>query len=150
MLNQLLAFTLDARHYAVPLDCVRRIVRIVEPTPLPKAPEIVTGVINMGGNIIPVLDIRKRFSLPCREATLSDQLIVANTRKRTVALAVDSVTGIVERPAEQITTVAEVVPGTKYVAGVTKFHDDVLLIHDLDEFLFPEEDKQLEVLASRT
>ena len=149
MLNQLLAFTLDSCHYAVPLDCVQRIVRIVEATPLPKAPEIVTGVINMAGKIIPVLDVRKRFSLPCREASLSEQLIIANTRNRSVALAVDSVRGIVERSEEQVTTAAEVVPGTKYITGVTKLEDGILLIHNLDEFLFPEEDRQLAGLASR-
>ena len=70
-------FTLDGLFYAVSLSAVSRVIRAVEITPLPKAPPIVLGVINLGGRIIPVVNIRKRFLLPERELELTDQLIVA-------------------------------------------------------------------------
>ena len=63
---QLIVFTLNEQRYALYLSVVERIVRIVRITPLPKAPEIVSGVINVAGRIIPVLDTRKRFRLPER------------------------------------------------------------------------------------
>jgi purine-binding chemotaxis protein CheW len=69
----LVVFTLDARRYAVPLSTVERIIRAVEITPLPQAPEIVLGVINVQGRIIPVVNTRKRFRLPECDIRLSDQ-----------------------------------------------------------------------------
>ena len=53
-------FRLDEQHYAVPLSVVERIVRMVDITPVPKTPEIVLGVINVQGSVIPVVDIRRR------------------------------------------------------------------------------------------
>ena len=76
-MSQCVVFTLDERFYAIRLSAVSRVVRAVEITPLPKAPPIVIGVINLGGRIIPVVNIRRRFRLPERELELTDQLIVA-------------------------------------------------------------------------
>ncbi len=101
--NQFVVFTLDGQAYALHLSVVERIVRVVEVTPLPKAPEIVLGVVNVGGKIIPVIDIRKRFRLHGREIDLSDQLVIANTLHRRVALVVDSVIGVIERSVPEVT-----------------------------------------------
>jgi chemotaxis signal transduction protein len=60
----LVVFTLDEQRYALHLDAVKRIVRAVEVTPLPKAPQIVLGVVNVQGKVIPVMNLRSRFSLP--------------------------------------------------------------------------------------
>ena len=59
--DQIVVFALDEPRYALPLSAVERVVRAVEITPLPKAPEIVLGVINMQGQVVPAVDIRKRF-----------------------------------------------------------------------------------------
>jgi purine-binding chemotaxis protein CheW len=148
MRYKFVVFTLNEQRYAVELSAVQRIVRIVEVTPLPKAPEIVLGVINLQGIIIAVFDIRKRFGLHEAEMDLSDQLIIARTATRTVALAVDSVSGIIERSEEEITESGRFVPGSEYLEGVAKVEDSILLIHNLDRFLCLEEEKQLqEVLA---
>jgi purine-binding chemotaxis protein CheW len=61
-LNQLVVFAFDEQRYALHLSAVERIVRMVEITPLPKAPEIVLGVVNVQGRIVPIVNIRKRFS----------------------------------------------------------------------------------------
>ena len=74
-LIRLVHFNFDDQKYALFLSAVVRIIRVVEITGLPKAPEIVLGVINMHGLIIPVFDIRKRFRLPQREIQLDHQLI---------------------------------------------------------------------------
>lgn len=60
-LNQLVVFAFDEQRYALHLSAVERIVRMVEITPLPKAPEIVLGVVNVQGRIVPIVNIRKRF-----------------------------------------------------------------------------------------
>ena len=69
----MVVFALDEPRYALLLSAVEKVVRAVEITPLPKAPEIVVGVINAQGRILPVLDIRKRFRLPAREMKPDDR-----------------------------------------------------------------------------
>ena len=142
-LIRLVNFNLDDQKYALFLSAVIRIIRVVEITSLPKAPEIVLGVINMHGLIIPVFDIRKRFRLPQREMQLDDQLIIASTSKRTVALLVDSVNDVIEIPEEKIIAGEKILPGLEYVEGVVKTEDGMILIHDLEQFLSLQEEKAL-------
>jgi purine-binding chemotaxis protein CheW len=146
MLNQLVVFTLDAQRYALPLASVQRVVRMVEVTRLPKAPDMVLGVIDLQGNIIPVMSIRKRFGLAEPETTLSDQLIVADTATRSIALVVNSVTEVVERKVEEVNEAENIVPGAQYVEGIIKFDDGILFIHNIDRFLSKKEEQQLDDL----
>jgi len=141
-LYQLVAFTLNRQPYALLLASVRQVLRMVEVTPLPKAPEIVLGVINLHGTVVPVLSIRRRMGLVEAEA-LSDQLIVADTASRRVALVVDAVTGIVERTTEEIIKAGRIVPGAEHVEGIAKLEEGMLFIHNLDLFLSQPEEIQL-------
>ena len=140
--DKLVVFTLDEQQYALRLSAVHRVVRMVEITPLPKAPEIIHGVIDMQGHIIPVVNIRKRFRLPEREVRMNDQLIIAYTSRRTVAIAADAVGSVVEHTG--IIPGEEIVPGLEYVEGVTRLEDGIVLIHDLDRFLSLDEEKLLD------
>jgi purine-binding chemotaxis protein CheW len=148
-LNQLVAFTLNSQPYALRLACVRQVLRMVEVTPLPKAPEIVLGVVSLHGTVVPVLSIRRRVGLTEREASLSDQLIVADTARRIVALVVDAVIGVVERSNEEITEAERIVPGAQYVEGIARLEKDMLFIHNLDRFLSQHEESQLHVALAK-
>lgn len=147
--NQYVVFTLDGQRYALYLSAAERIIRVVEITPLPKAPEIVLGIINIGGQIIPAVNIRKRFRLPERELNLSDILIIAETPRRTVALMADDVSGVIEGPEQDITEAKEILPRMEYVKGVVKLKDGMILINDLDKFLSLEEEKALDDAMSK-
>jgi purine-binding chemotaxis protein CheW len=142
--KQLIVFNLDEQRYALHPSAVERIVRAVEVTALPKAPEIVIGVVNVQGRIIPVVNIRKRFRLPEREISLSDQLIIARTSKRTVALVADAMSGVVECSDQQVITAEKILAGMEYIEGVAKLESGRILIHDLNEFLSLEEEKALD------
>lgn len=140
-----LIFTLDDHKYALHRDAVERCVRAVAITPLPKAPPIVLGLINVAGRIIPVLNIRERFRLPWREIQLADELIIARAARRTVALVVDAVGGLSARPTRARVPAGQVLPGLEYVEGVVRLEDgDIVLIHDLDRFLSIEEAQALD------
>jgi purine-binding chemotaxis protein CheW len=148
MFNQLVAFIVDEQQYALALTTVQRVVQMVEITPLPKAPEVVLGVIDFHGTILPVMNMRKRFGRTAAEADLNDQLIVADTGGRMVALAVNSVTGVVERATEDVLEAEKVVPGVQYVDGMTQLDDGILFIHDLDGFLSKKEERELDGLLA--
>jgi len=132
---QLVVFTLDEQRYALHLHALKRVVRTVEITPLPKAPEIVLGVVNVQGDIIPVMDIRSRFNLREREMELSDQLIISDTSRRSVALLVDAVGDVIEQPYQGIIASEKILPEMEYVKGVLKLENSLIFIHDLDTFL---------------
>jgi purine-binding chemotaxis protein CheW len=149
MLNQLVAFTLGEQQYALALTTVQRVVRMVEVTPLPKASEIVLGVIDFQGQIVPVMSIRKRFGLPEPETNLGDQLIVAETATRRVALVVNSVTGVLERTAEEVTETEKIVPVAQYVEGITRLEGGIVFIHNLERFLSKTEEQQLDGLLAQ-
>jgi purine-binding chemotaxis protein CheW len=145
--NQLLVFSLDDQRYALDLSAVERVVRMVEITPLPKAPEIVLGVVNLQGEVIPVVNIRKRFGLPECEIKLSDALIFARTGRRRLAVVADSVSSVIQSGPEQIVRPERIGPGIQYVAGVVKLPDGMLLIHDLAKFFSLDEEMMLDQAA---
>jgi purine-binding chemotaxis protein CheW len=142
--SQYVVFTLDDQRYTLPLACVERVFPAAHITPLPQAPAIIMGVINVQGQIIPVVNLRKRFRLTERELELSDQFVVGKTLRRTVALVVDTVLGVADFPAHEITPSTYIVPGLSPIAGVIKTTDDVLLIHDLDSCLSLDEEQALD------
>jgi purine-binding chemotaxis protein CheW len=142
--DQIVVFTLDELLYALPLPSVLRVIHAVEIRHLPKAPEIITGIINIKGQIIPVADIRKRFGLAAREIDPDNRLIIADTGKREVAILVDTVTGIRDLAPGQLKKARENLPFAEYLKGVAKIDDELILIYDLEQFLSLEEEKVLE------
>lgn len=142
-LNSAIAFSLGDQRYALPLSAVDRVVRMVAITPLPKAPDIVLGVVNLQGQVIPVINIRRRFSLPDKTIALSDQLIVAHTSRRPVALVADAVHDVIDSSSQTLIETEGILPEIEYVSGVVKLEDGLILIHDLEKFLSLDEESSL-------
>lgn len=133
--NHLLVFRLDQRRYALPLTIADRVIRAVEVTPLPKAPAIVHGAINVHGRVLPVLNVRRRFQLPEREIRPADWFVLARTEGHVVALVVDESEGVIEYSREDIIASTQIVPGLDAFPGVIELGDGLVLIHDLEKFL---------------
>lgn len=141
---RLVVFRLDAQRYALPLAAVERIVRAVEVTPLPNAPSIVLGVIDVEGHVLPVLNIRQRFLLPERNPGPDDQFLITQTGRRMVALVVDETEGVIERPESAVVDAAQIVPGLEQFQGVFRLDDGLVLIYDLEKFLSLDEARVLD------
>jgi purine-binding chemotaxis protein CheW len=112
-------------------------------TPLPKAPDIVLGVLDFQGEVIPVINLRLRFRLAERALRTSDQFVIARAGQVTVALAVDGVEDVLEESALEVIAPDDVLTGTGYLEGITRTEAGLVLIHDLATLLFPEEELQL-------
>ncbi len=143
MSEKLAIFTLEEQRYALRLAVVERVVHAVAISPLPQAPEIVLGIINIQGMIIPIINVRRRFLLPEREIALTNRLIIARAARRSVGLVVDTVSDVMEYPEQNITETENILPGLEYVEGVMKLEDGMVYIHDLDLFLSLEEETSL-------
>jgi purine-binding chemotaxis protein CheW len=143
-----LEFSLDDLRYALPLPAVERVVRAVRTTPLPKAPRIVLGVINVKGNVIPVIDLRSRFRLPAREMSCDDRLILARTPRRALAFAADGVSGVRTIAGGAIAKAEDALPFAEYLNGVAALDDGLVMISDLDRFLSLDEEEKLDAALS--
>jgi purine-binding chemotaxis protein CheW len=140
---KLVVFSVEDERYALRLPVVERVLPMVAVSPLPKAPAVALGVINLHGAVVPVLDIRRRLGLPPRDYGLTAHLLVARTSRRTVALPVDEVLGVSDVAAEAITLPAAVLPGIRQVEGIIALADGLLFIHDLERFLSLDEERRL-------
>jgi purine-binding chemotaxis protein CheW len=110
-------------------------------TPLPKAPEIVLGVLDLQGQVLPVIDLRRRFRLPPRALRTSDQFVICRAGRLTVALNVDGSESVDELPAEECVPPWEIAPGLEFLEGVTRTASGLVLIQDLERLLFPDEEQ---------
>lgn len=145
----LCVFELDGTRYSVPLAAVQEFVRMPALTVLPDAPVVIAGVINLRGQAIAVVDLRRRFNMPVRQAALSDYLVIVYAANRLVGLWVDGASGICEVPAEWITNTDNLLDNTVlntpgYIAGVAKLPDGLVLIHDLSRLLADSERLRLD------
>jgi purine-binding chemotaxis protein CheW len=131
---EVVLFTLAGRRYGLPAADVAEVVRAVLPTPLPGAPDVVEGVVNLRGSVLPVFDLRRRFRLPPRPVEPTDHLIVATAGPRRVALRVDQAEALVRLEAADVAD-ARGLPGAEYIACVARLPDDLVLVHDLAAFL---------------
>lgn len=137
-------FALGEQFLALPLGAVLRVLRAVHISPLPKAPAIVLGVINVQGEVLPVIDLRWRFSLPEKALALGDHLLLARAQGRRLALRVDSASEVIDyRPGDFVAT-ADVAPGTPYLKGILKAESGMILIQDLDALLSPQEARAID------
>jgi purine-binding chemotaxis protein CheW len=143
-ISKIVLFSLDEPQYALYLNAVERVVMAVEITPLPKAPDIVLGILNFHGEIVPVIDIRKRFHLPFQELNIDDQFIIARSSKRLVVLIVDSVIGVYDIENHQFVDAKVKFPYTNYISGIAKIENNIVLINDLEKFLSLDEEKILD------
>jgi len=108
LLRELLAFELAGDPYAVPVERVREIVRLRPITPMPRVPEAVLGVIALRGEVIEVIDLRRRLSMPGVEPTRHSRIIVLHGEDGRVAgLLVDAVNQVLRLPEDAIAPSAQ-------------------------------------------
>ena len=140
---QVVVFVLDGQRYAFPLATVQQVLPMAAPAPLPEAPLIALGVINLHGLIVPMLDLRRRLGLPPREYGPADRLVVARSSRRLLAIPVDEALGVMEVAMGSVIPPEVILPGIGRVAGVAPLADGLLFIHDLDSFLSLDEEQGL-------
>ncbi len=148
---QLVGFKLSDEQFGVEILCVREIIRVVSITRVPRAPGFVEGIINLRGEVIPVIDLRKRLNLEGREFDNSTRLIVVELNDQQIGFIVDSVSQVLRVPADAIEEPPEMVTGidSEFILGVTRIDDGerLLLILDLKRILSQAEQVAMERVA---
>ncbi|HEX05190.1 MAG TPA: purine-binding chemotaxis protein CheW [Bacteroidetes bacterium] len=136
--NRYLTFNLENEEYGVEIRYVTEIVGIQPITELPDTPPFMRGVINLRGKVIPVIEVRARFSLPTREYDDRTCIIVVNIRSTSVGLIVDRVAEVMEISDEQIEDPPNVEMGasSQFISGLGRVEETVKILLDLDVLLF--------------
>ena len=120
---------------------VQEVLREIEVAPVPGAPHYVMGIINLRGNVVSVIDARKRFGLPPMESSDLTRIIVIEVKQHIVGIMVDSVAEVVDIKPEEIETAPNV--GTdetsRYIDGVVSRDEKLLILVDLNKLLSTEE-----------
>ena len=148
-----LTFSLAGEEYGIGILKVKEIIGMMTITPVPQTPEYVKGVINLRGKVIPVSDLRLKFSMEPEEYTERTCIIVVETRSRdkkiAMGIVVDSVSEVLNIKAGEI----EDTPNfgtqleTDYILGMAKAGGGVKILLDIDRVLSDEEISNLDLAA---
>jgi len=138
---QWVTFRLDGETYGINVMQVQEVLRMTEIAPVPGAPDYVLGIINLRGNVVTVIDTRKRFGLMPTEADDATRIVIIESDSIIVGILVDSVAEVVNLRGSQIETAPNVGndENSKYIQGVFSREDDILILVDLNKFLTNEE-----------
>ena len=134
---QVVAFNLAKEEYAIDILAVQEIIRPTAITRVPKAPSYIEGVINLRGNVVPVVNLRQCFGLKEEEQTETSRIIILIINDMKIGITVDSVTEVI-RIKEDDVEVPDLSGSLdkKFVKGIGKYNEDRLLILlDLVEIL---------------
>jgi purine-binding chemotaxis protein CheW len=149
-LLQLVSFNIGEEEFGVDILKVQEINRMLNVTQVPNSPSYVDGVINLRGKVIPVIDLRSRFSMPRIAHTKNTRIVVVELVGKTVGFVVDAVSevlriskSITEPPPQTVTQNMT----TDYITSVAKLEDRLLILLDLEKILSDGEKTQLQVVA---
>ncbi|NLV67188.1 MAG: chemotaxis protein CheW [Spirochaetes bacterium] len=139
--QQLVSFMLDEVEYGVDILCVHEILRFPDITRLPNTPDFIKGVINLRGNVIPVVDVRIRFGFPVGEVTDLTRIIVIETNGKQVGLLVDNVHQVVRIPMTSIDPPSDLITGMSedFISGIGRLKDRLIVILNMSNIIFLED-----------
>ncbi|MDD2433609.1 MAG: chemotaxis protein CheW [Clostridia bacterium] len=131
MENQFIAFKLENEEYAVDILAVKEIIRWTHITRVPKAPFFVYGVINLRGNVIPVLNTHLRLQLPDIKITAQARIIIFHVGELVVGLTVDEVTEVITLKDHMLEKPQMVEGNHRFIKNIGKVEDRLIMILDL-------------------
>ncbi len=133
-----LSFRIGGEVYGIEIRHVTEIVGIQKITEVPDMPQYMKGVINLRGNVIPVVDVRLRFHMQPREYDDRTCVIVVNINEASIGLVVDAVKEVISIMPDQISPAPSVSKGevTRYIKGIGRFDGEVIILLAIDELLY--------------
>jgi purine-binding chemotaxis protein CheW len=132
----LVTFHLDREEYGVDIGRVQEIIRVGQITGVPNAPEFIKGVINLRGRIIPVLDLRKRLSLPDEPISKSSRIMVVEAGTKVLGLLVDRVSQVLKLPPGSVDAPpGDIEESRSFVRAIGKIDTRLVMIMELDQVL---------------
>ncbi|MHC1790248.1 chemotaxis protein CheW [Solidesulfovibrio sp.] len=140
-LLQLVTFAIGEEEFGIDILKVQEIIRIMDITKIPNSPPHIEGVINLRGRVIPVIDLRSRFSMEFRQHDSQTRIVVIDLHGNIVGFVVDAVSEVLRIQSSTVEPPPPVVSGieSEYIKGVGKLDNRLLILLDLDKLIPMEE-----------
>jgi purine-binding chemotaxis protein CheW len=147
--NKFLTYFLNDEQYGIEISQVREIIAMMKITPVPRTPRYISGVINLRGSIIPVVDTRKRFEMDEIEYTEQTAIIIIEIKKMSIGFIVDMVEEVLAIEDENISEPPKF--GTnvnmEFIKNMARHNDAVVMIMDMEKLFESEELNMLESIT---
>jgi purine-binding chemotaxis protein CheW len=151
MEKQLVIFELGTEHFGIDISTVEGIVKILDITKVPQAPACVEGVANLRGQVIPIVDLHKRFGMASSEKTNETRIVVAHVGSMKIGMIVSSVSEVltiddscIEPPPSMVSNV-----NSSYIIGIANIEKQLVILLDLAKVLTIEEQAQVIGISSK-
>lgn len=147
-LVQWVTFRLDNETYGVNVMQVQEVLRMTEIAPVPGAPDYVLGIINLRGNVVTVIDTRKRFGLEPRELDDATRIVITEIEQQVIGMLVDAVAEVVDVRMSEIETAPNVGndESSRFIQGVSSREGELLILVDLNKLLSADELREMKAL----
>ncbi len=135
---QVIVFRLGEERYGVDISQVREIIRPSQITRIPNAPDFVEGVINLRGQITTIVNLRKRFGMPPKPIDNDTRIIVVEYNNAVIGMMVDTVNEVKYLAQKDIEALPSIITSreeAKFLKGVGKLSDGLLILIDLNKVL---------------
>ena len=135
--GEYLTFRLGAEEYGIDILRVQEIRSYEQPTRIANAPAFLKGVVNLRGVIVPIVDLRLKLGCDSAEYNHFTVVIVLNVRGRVVGAVVDSVSDVLELPAEAVRPAPEIdaAVDTSHITGIANVADRMLILMDIEALM---------------
>ncbi len=145
--RNLVTFRLDKEIYGLPIDSISKIISMVTITPIPKVHHAIEGIINVRGDIVPVINLRRYLGVPEVPLGLHTPIVLVQMPERTMGLIVDEVMDVLEVEAEQVTHLEQIIPEelgeVPILQGVVHSREGAILLLDIERLFLPSQAKAL-------
>jgi purine-binding chemotaxis protein CheW len=139
---QVIVFNLGEERYGVEISQVREIIKPSQITRIPNAPGFVEGVINLRGQITTIINLRKRFGMESKDVDVNTRIIVVEYKDAVIGMMVDTVNEVKYLPSSDIEELPNIITSrneAKFLKGVGKLPDGLLILIDLNKVLSQDE-----------
>lgn len=132
--RQMVIFNVDRESYGVDIGQVIEIIKPLDIVKVPNTPEFIEGLINLRGKVHAIFNLRKKFKLPAIEMDDNTKIIIVSVNGTNIGFIVDAVNEIVRVEESDIESTPSVVTGihSKYISGVAKLADKMIIMLDLN------------------
>ncbi len=143
---QYVTFILGNESFAINVMQVREVRRYSEITPVPGSPDYVLGIINLRGSVVTVIETSQRFGLPSTEVTDSTRIVIIESGEHEIGILVEAVSEVVYLRQSEMETTPNVgsEESSKFIQGVCKHNDTLLILVDLNKLLGESERAELD------
>ena len=148
-LLQLVSFMIQNEEFAIDILFVQEINRMLQITKVPNAPAFVSGVVNLRGRVIPVIDLRTKLGIEVKKHDKNTRIVVVEVKEKTVGFIVDAVKEVLRIPASITEPPPELVTGinSEFIMAVGKLEDRLITLIDIEKILSNSEAKSLSEVA---